>query len=141
MKNNKHCSWLISALLVMGFVMVSCSTTYHYEKDAPVETQATLKISGPYQTIVALDEVGVKWKGSFFGNTAILPAGPHTLTVNYKEGGGVLGAIAKTDSWSVYAKHLSQNFLPGHTYNLTAQRTGDSVTFDLTEVPAVKGGK
>jgi hypothetical protein len=33
----------------------------------PQEQLATLKIVGPYQIIVALDEVGVKWKsaGSF----------------------------------------------------------------------------
>jgi hypothetical protein len=132
-----------SCLLLM-FVMVlfaGCAHTYHFNKETPPEQQATLKIVGPYQRIVALDEVGVKWKSAAFmasiiHNTVKLPAGPHTLTVNYKEGSGLMAATSRAD-----AMHVGENFLPGHTYMLTAQRIGNAVNLSLMEASGTQGGK
>jgi hypothetical protein len=53
----------VLAILLAG---AGCSTTYHYEKDAPVETQAALMWMGKEIKAVALDEAGVSWKVKSF---------------------------------------------------------------------------
>jgi hypothetical protein len=129
-------------MFIVVALFAGCTTTYHYEKDAPIETQATLKWMGKEIKTVALDEVGTNWKvksfmfGSFGQCIVYLPPGPHTLTVNYKEGGMLTSRVSRAD-----ALHVGQNFLPGRTYNLTAQRRGNSVEVSITEVPAGQGGK
>jgi hypothetical protein len=70
-----------------------------------------------------------------------MPAGPHTLTVNYKEGSGLLAFYGHGQMLRADAMHIGQNFLPGHTYQLMAQKIGSSINLSLTEAPAVKGGK
>jgi hypothetical protein len=120
--------------IVLAF-LGGCATTYYYEKDAPVETQAVLKWVGKEITTVALDEVGVKWKvksfvfGSFGTSIVYLPPGPHTLTVNYKSNAGGTNAI-----------HIGENFKSGHTYLLNVVPSGglfsQSVRLQITEQPA-----
>jgi hypothetical protein len=111
---------LVCAVLGAGVVLLAgCATTYHYEQDAPIETQAVLKWMGKEITTVALDEFGVKWKvksfvfGSFGTSTVYLPPGSHTLTVNYKSKAGKASAL-----------HIGESFKAGHTYVLSAVQSG-----------------
>ena len=123
---------LLAMVLVLGFTMASCKTTYQYEKGAPPETQAILTWMGKEINVVALDEVGVKWKvksaffGSFGTSTVYLPPGPHTLTVDYKSNLGKANAI-----------HVGENFNAGRTYLLTAIPSGglfsSSISLEITE--------
>jgi hypothetical protein len=120
--------WGISALALVFIVLAGCATTYHYEKDAPIETQAVLKWMGKEIKTVALDEVGTNWKvksflfGSFGQCTVYLPPGPHTLTVNYKSNLGTANAL-----------HVGGNFKAGRTYLLSAMSSGKSVELSITE--------
>ena len=122
----------LAIVLVLGFIMASCKTTYQYEKEAPLETQAILMWTGKEINVVALDEVGVKWKvkSVFFGSlgtsTVYLPPGPHTLTVDYKSNLGKANAI-----------HVGENFKAGRTYLLRAIQSGglfsSSVSLEIIE--------
>jgi hypothetical protein len=140
MKNNK--SFRKAPVLVLAsviaLVFAGCTTTYHYQKGAAAETQATLKVAGSVLTVVALDEVGVKWKGSLLGNTVYLPAGPHTLTVNYKKGSSVMAFYGMGSTQSANAMHIGENFLPGHTYQLASGSGGGSVAITITDITAAQ---
>lgn len=140
----KKCLLGTPALALVFIVLSGCATTYHYDKETLPEQQAILKIVGPYQIIVALDEVGVKWKSagmmaSLVHNTVYMPAGPHTLTVNYKEGSGLMAFYGHGTQKRADAMHVSQNFLPGHTYNITLNIAGSRVTPVITDM-GVQGG-
>jgi hypothetical protein len=115
-------------MFVVAALFAGCTTTYQYEKDAPIETQATLKWMGKEIKAVALDEVGANWKvksflfGSFGQCVVYLPPGPHTLTVNYKSNFGSADAL-----------HVGENFKAGRTYVLSAMPSGKNITLSITE--------
>jgi hypothetical protein len=127
----KKCLFGTSGAALLFIVMAlfaGCTTTHHYEKDAPVETQATLRWVGKEIKTVALDEVGANWKvksflfGSFSQCIVYLPPGPHTLTVNYKSNFGRVDAL-----------HIGANFKAGSAYVLSAMPGGKGVTLGITE--------
>jgi hypothetical protein len=126
---------LVCAVLGAGVVLLAgCASTYHYSNEAQPEQEAVLKIVESELTVVALDEVGVKWKGKTFGgSTVYLPAGPHTLTVNYKKGSSLLAFYGKGEVTTAPALHVSGNFLPGHTYLLNSGSYGNMVNPSITD--------
>jgi hypothetical protein len=136
MKNNGFSRKALVVLLMSVIFLVSagCTTTYHYEKDAPVETQAVLRWMGKEIKTVALDEIGINWKvksfffGSFAQCVVYLPPGPHTLTVNYKS------SLGRAD-----ALHVGENFKAGRTYQLNAMPQGRNISLSITEAPAGMG--
>jgi hypothetical protein len=121
-------------LLVFGLLAAGCTSTYQFVKDAPTETQATLRWMGKEIKAVALDEVGVNYKvksfmfGSFGQCVVYLPPGPHTLTVNYKSNLG-----------STNAMHIGENFKAGRTYVLSAMPSGRNITLSITEAANASG--
>ena len=127
----KNCLSGISGAGLMFIVLsflAGCTTTHHYDKEAPVETQAELRLVGKEIRTVALDEVGANWKvnsllfGSFSQCVVYLPSGQHTLTVNYKS------SLGRAD-----ALHVGENFKAGHTYQLNAVPAGRNVNVSITE--------
>jgi hypothetical protein len=119
---------VIALTFIVLALFAGCTTTYHYQKDAPVETQAVLKWMGKEIKTVALDEAGANWKvksfmlGSFGQCIVYLPPGPHTLTVNYKSN------LGRAD-----AMHVGANFKAGRTYVLSAMPSGGNINLNITE--------
>jgi hypothetical protein len=122
-------------LFVVMVVFTGCASTYVYSKDTPPEGQATLKLQGNYLTVVAMDEFKVKWKfgGIFKASTVTLPAGPHTFTVNYKQGSSLMAFYGMGTVKRAEALHVSGKFEPGHTYRLFGDGVSGQVQLSLTE--------
>ena len=128
----RNMTGMLALTLAFGFITAGCTTTYQYEKEAPIETQAKLTWMGKEIQAVALDEVGVSWKvkglmGSFGTSVVYLPPGPRTLTVDYKSNLG-----------TAYAIHVGANFIAGRTYTLIAKPSmsglfSSSVTLEIIE--------
>jgi hypothetical protein len=144
----KSVFWGILALaLVFGFVLAGCATTYKYGPgDTPSDQMATLKILGSELRVVAADEYGVKWKGGspFTGNTVNLPAGIYTFTVDYVKGNLVTSLLGAGSTDGVYAIHIGEKLLPGHTYQLKNIGINNGIStkveLQLTDVTDTTGG-
>jgi hypothetical protein len=140
MKSKKRLLGTIGIVFLVVFLFAGCAHTYQYSKETLPEQQSTLTWSTGYITTVALDEVSVTWKGgSILAKTTVsLPAGPHTLTVNYDTGSWFTRWMASysntyDSSKRASAVHVSHVFEPGKTYNLTYLLSGNSISFSITE--------
>ncbi|MDR1232407.1 MAG: hypothetical protein LBK61_13520 [Spirochaetaceae bacterium] len=137
--------WLLGVMAaIFAFSIIGCSTTYKYGPvDTPPDQMATLKILGSELRVVAADEHGVKWKGGGLfagGNTVNLPAGRYTFTVDYKKGNLATSMLGAGNTDAVYAMHVGEKLLPGHTYQLKDVGGYSRVQLQLTDVTNTAGG-
>jgi len=119
-------------VLFTGLFLTGCASNYHvFDKSIPEENLSIIKIPGEL-SVVKFDDTNVKWHTSFWGLyvnpdeyivTVKIPAGEHTLIVNYlsEVNHGSYKEIRKADGIEI-----KYDFQEKNTYKLFPRIVGAS---------------
>ena len=131
MKNKLIIIGYIGLSLVFGLFFSGCtSSNFFYDKSIPEEQLCILNFSDNY-AIVKFDESEVKWSSRWHDEMTVkLPAGEHTLTINYFRYDRIGGYYITRTANDI---KITFDFQPRKTYRIFSTLTYDSVLLSIME--------
>jgi len=117
-------------ILFIGLSLTGCATIYVFDKSIPEENISTIKFP-VILSIVKFDDKDVKWTPDYIWGyypdknepaiTVKIPAGEHTLIVNYHD---YENRGAYTETRTAKGIEIKYDFQQGNTYSLTPAIVG-----------------